>query len=625
MQFLTSIKSRLLAITMTSIVSFLFLGFYFYTSSMELKELSVINFKIKNIETYILQLRRDEKDFLARKDLKYQQKYQQHYKKLQAIVKDIEARLRESHLNVEELKKLEKILFEYEKKFNAIVELQKKIGLHPKDGLYGSLRESVHNLEALLKTGEHYKLQADMLMLRRAEKDFMLRKDLKYLEKFNKSVQVLLRDLETSHAFSQKNKAKNLLKAYQKDFYALVDGYKEIGLNPKSGLLGQMRNTIHKVDSSLKKLLKQEELIIKNKEQTIVITLISLFVALLSFMAVLTYIVSKQINEKVFKISKAIGYITKNKDISHTIPLTKRDKDELSSLAKELNIMFLELRNVIEDAKASSAENSSISHELSVTSLKVGKNVEESVEIINEATESTAVIIDEIMHSVENSKQNKQQMIEADEMLHDANDGVVNLTQKIQSSAESESELAHNIESLAHDIDQVKDVLLVISDIADQTNLLALNAAIEAARAGEHGRGFAVVADEVRKLAERTQKTLNEINTTINLIVQSSNQASEQMNTNAQQMDELLNISVEIEGKINKTADIVNNATKASDENVQNFENTGSKIESIAQRINKINTISTENARSVEEIASASEHLNEMTDSLSKKLNRFKS
>ncbi len=609
MQFLTTIKSRLLTITITSIISFLFLGLFFYTSSLELRKLSVINFKIKNIETYILQLRRNEKDFLARKDLKYQQKYQKNYTKLQAVIEDIKTNLSEYDLNTQELNRLEKILFEYNEKFNTIVELQKKIGLNPKDGLYGSLRNSVHNLEALLKKGEYYKLQVDMLMLRRAEKDFMLRKDLKYLKKFNKSFEVFLKDLDVYNTLNKKQ-AKTLLEAYKKDFYALVEGYKEIGLDPKSGLLGGMRNTIHKVDSSLEELLKQEASTIENKEHHIAVTLIVLFVILLAFMAILTYVVSRQINEKVFKISKAIEHITKNKDISHTIPLKKSDKDELSTLAKELNSMFIELKNVIEDAKKSSNENASISHELSLTSLKVGKNVEESVEIINEATESTAVIIGEIMHSIENSKQNKEQMIEADEMLSDANNGVVDLTQKIQSGAESESELAHSIERLAHDMDQVKDVLLVISDIADQTNLLALNAAIEAARAGEHGRGFAVVADEVRKLAERTQKTLNEINTTINLIVQSSNQASEQMNINSQQMDELLLISTEVENKINKTTDIVNNATKASDESVQDFENTGAKIESISLRINKINTISTENARSVEEIASASEHLN---------------
>ena len=244
--------------------------------------------------------------------------------------------------------------------------------------------------------------------------------------------------------------------------------------------------------------------------------------------------------------------------------------------------------------------------------------------IVNKATTQAKSLQNEITSSISAAQESKKDITVAHDNLGTARDDIISLTSKIHETAEIEAELSNSMEHLSKDADEVKNVLVIIGDIADQTNLLALNAAIEAARAGEHGRGFAVVADEVRKLAERTQKTLAEINATINVVVQSISDASTQMSTNSDDIQELANVAQNIENKINTTVDIVNNAVKTSDKTVQDFENTGKNAEAIVNQVEVINKLSSINARSVEEIAAAADHLNTLTNQLNSRLDTFR-
>jgi len=370
----------------------------------------------------------------------------------------------------------------------------------------------------------------------------------------------------------------------------------------------------------LSEINKSEVLILPHKIRNTII--IDSLILLLIIIGISVFLVNKSLIKPINKFRETLLNIGDNKNL--TMVVDENAPLEISQMARSFNNLLSTLKDLIVTSKLSSSENASISHELSTTATVVGNNVEESVVVIDRATSRAKDIKIEITESISDAQNNKQDIIKANENLTNARYEVVTLTSKIQHSAELEVELSQRIDTLSSDASEIKTVLDVISDIADQTNLLALNAAIEAARAGEHGRGFAVVADEVRQLAERTQKSLTEINTTINVIVQSISDVSFQMNSNSEEIQALAITATEVEQKINETVTIVNSAVNASDRTATDFENTGTNIDTMVTQISQINEISSQNARSVEEIAAAANHLNSMTDDLHSKLETFR-
>ena len=314
-------------------------------------------------------------------------------------------------------------------------------------------------------------------------------------------------------------------------------------------------------------------------------------------------ILGHDLDEKANGVDMTKSLITQLNNLEHgnEVVLKNNFNSELSEAAISVNKfqeIFLKAQN--SDEKAQNIEG--IISKIHKDYQDVNLSISNERELLNSVVVMGEALKNELSSDINDANKSKENIEDISENIQVVQSEMADIVNQLQDASSTQNVLADDLTKVSSDTEQVKDVISVIADIADQTNLLALNAAIEAARAGEHGRGFAVVADEVRKLAERTQKSLAEINATINVVIQSISDTSDQMNKNSKNIEKLSEISMDSSDKINEVGEAIAIGVELANGTLNSYSKNASNTEHIIENISKINELSTNTSSSIEVI-----------------------
>ncbi|SHG92122.1 methyl-accepting chemotaxis protein [Ferrimonas marina] len=345
--------------------------------------------------------------------------------------------------------------------------------------------------------------------------------------------------------------------------------------------------------------------------------------ALLSVLIVSLFggLIMRQISQQVGGEPVALAQITRRvADGDLTVALDERG----SGIYAATRDMTERLREMIARTAQSATSQAAASEELAA----IAEQTSQSVSQQHRSTDQVAVAIDQLRTTAQEVASNTVEAASyannASVLVEQGNAKVETTANRIQDLSETMTSSAATIVSLAEEAERISTILDVIRGIADQTNLLALNAAIEAARAGEQGRGFAVVADEVRSLAHNTQNSTAEIEKMILSVQGSARESAQSMQAGQSQASLIVEETMAMRSALAEIKDSVQQITQMTTQIATAAEQQSVTVGEVSQRTEEIKAQSEQTGMSAKQIAAATEDLSRLSVQLNQEINQFK-